>query len=101
MILVKFYKNGFIVEGHSGYSTEGTDIVCAAVSGIVLGSLNWFKKDSVIDFKKVDEPPCIKLLLRQTNENALALSLLFEQLKSIETSYDEYVSIDKVNKVLR
>lgn len=101
MILVRFYKNGFIVEGHSNYSAKQTDIVCAAVSGIVLGSLNWFKKESIIDFEKIDEPPYIKLLLKITNENMLALSLLFEQLQSIETNYSKYVSIDKISKVLK
>ena len=27
--------DGFLVEGHSGYGSEGTDIVCAAVSAAV------------------------------------------------------------------
>lgn len=101
MILVKFYKNGFIVEGHSNYSVNGSDIVCAAVSGIVLGSINWFKKNSIIEFDKIDEPPYIKLLLKQTSENLLGLSLLLEQLKSIETNYSDYVSIDKIKRVLK
>ena len=28
--------DGFVVEGHSGYAEEGSDIVCAAVSSAVL-----------------------------------------------------------------
>ena len=28
--------DGFVVEGHSGYAEEGSDIVCAAVSSVVL-----------------------------------------------------------------
>ena len=27
--------DGFVVEGHSGYAEEGSDIVCAAISGVV------------------------------------------------------------------
>ena len=27
--------DGFTVEGHSGYAEEGSDIVCAAISGVV------------------------------------------------------------------
>ena len=27
--------DGFVVEGHSGYGSEGTDIVCAAISAAV------------------------------------------------------------------
>lgn len=101
MILVRFYKNGFIVEGHSNYSTEGTDIVCSAVSGIVLGSLNWFKKNTIIDFKMVEEPPYIKLLLKETHENLLALSLLFKQLESIGNKYNQYLSLKRKNEVLK
>lgn len=101
MILVNFYKNGFIVEGHSNYSTEGTDIVCSAVSGIVLGSLNWFKRISVIDFKITEEPPYIKLLLKETSENILALSLLLKQLESIESKYKKYLLIKKRNEILK
>ena len=28
-------SDGFAVEGHSGYAEEGSDIVCAAISGVV------------------------------------------------------------------
>jgi len=27
--------DGFVMEGHSGYAEEGSDIVCAAISGVV------------------------------------------------------------------
>lgn len=101
MILVRFYKNGFIVEGHSNYSIAGTDIVCSAVSGIVLGSLNWFKKNTIVDFKIIEEPPYIKLLLKETQENVLALSLLFKQLESIESKYNQYLLVKRKNEVLK
>nr|WP_300095387.1 ribosomal-processing cysteine protease Prp [Sedimentibacter sp.] len=45
MITITIYKtkeeiNGFIVEGHSGYAEEGSDIVCASVSILSYTALN-------------------------------------------------------------
>ena len=46
MINVCFYKNesgdicGFEVTGHSGYSEEGSDIICSAVSILVINTVN-------------------------------------------------------------
>ena len=31
---------GFDLEGHAGYSEAGTDIVCAAVSVLVINTIN-------------------------------------------------------------
>lgn len=101
MILVEFYKNGFLVKGHSNYSQKGSDIVCAAVSGIVLGSLEWFDKETIIDFKSIEEPPLIKLIIKDTNENLLGLSLILNQLKSIENKYGKYLSIKNIDGNLK
>lgn len=37
MITVEFFekKKGFVISGHSGYSEEGSDIICASVSSAV------------------------------------------------------------------
>ncbi len=46
MITIKLTKNkksqitGFTVSGHSGYSEQGTDIVCAAVTTAVMTTVN-------------------------------------------------------------
>ncbi|MGB4438962.1 MAG: ribosomal-processing cysteine protease Prp [Sedimentibacter sp.] len=45
MITITIYKtkdiiNGFIVEGHSGFAEEGSDIVCASVSILSYTALN-------------------------------------------------------------
>lgn len=36
MITCKFTDDGFTVSGHSGYATEGSDIICAAVSAMTM-----------------------------------------------------------------
>ena len=46
MIKVTFYKNsdgsyaGFQSLGHAGYSEHGSDIICAAVSVLVINTIN-------------------------------------------------------------
>ena len=46
MTNVTFYQNhegrftGFTVEGHAGYGEAGEDIVCAAVSALVINTVN-------------------------------------------------------------
>ncbi|MDE6289823.1 MAG: ribosomal-processing cysteine protease Prp, partial [Ureaplasma sp.] len=44
MIKIDFYQNGYIVSGHANYSNNN-DIVCAGVSSITIGSINWFNHD--------------------------------------------------------
>ena len=46
MIKVSIYKNdegkmiGFRLSGHAGYAEHGQDIVCAAVSALVINAMN-------------------------------------------------------------
>lgn len=37
------YKK-FIIDGHAGYAEEGEDIVCAAVSALVINTINSIEK---------------------------------------------------------
>ncbi|MEZ3485063.1 MAG: ribosomal-processing cysteine protease Prp [Lachnospiraceae bacterium] len=46
MIHVTIYQNnknecvGFLTDGHAGYSEEGTDVVCAAASVLIINTMN-------------------------------------------------------------
>ena len=56
-----FKKNGkiqkFSVSGHSGYSEQGSDIVCAAVSSMVMLTVNIITEDLNVpcDVKVIEE----------------------------------------------
>ena len=67
---------GFKVEGHSGYAESGSDIVCAAVSMLVINTMNSVEKftedrfdasmdddNTVIRFDFLDEPSEKSVLL--------------------------------------
>lgn len=95
MININFYKNGFEVAGHSEYDIEGKDIVCAGVSAIVMGSLNWFRDNDKILVKK----GYIKVIIANENIDELKyLYLLNEQLQAIyHGEYKRYIKINTFN----
>lgn len=69
---------GFRIEGHAGYAKHGKDIVCAAVSALVMNTMNSIhsftsdvfdykedEKKGMIDFRIVSEPcPETKLFFK-------------------------------------
>lgn len=50
MIQAKYHADGeehrLILKGHAGYSTNGNDIVCSAVSSLVYALLGWLENNS-------------------------------------------------------
>lgn len=42
MIKINHYPNALLVKGHANFDEHGKDIVCAGVSAIIMGALNWF-----------------------------------------------------------
>ncbi len=61
MIHAAIYQNkrkectGFQIEGHAGYSEEGQDIVCAAVSLLVINTMNAIELYAEDEFSVVSE----------------------------------------------
>jgi uncharacterized protein YsxB (DUF464 family) len=74
MISVTIYKDsfehyrGFMLEGHAGAGVYGSDIVCAAVSALVLNAVNSIEAFTVDDFSvdSADDGGYIKLMFEQT-----------------------------------
>ncbi len=97
MININFYKNGLEVSGHSLYDDIGKDIVCAGVSAIIMGSLNWFKDNDIIE-------SCdgyIKLIINKDNyHNELnLLKLIYIQLDAMNHSkYKKHLKINIIDQ---
>ena len=89
MIKVTVYKTrrhdyvGFDVSGHAGYAEAGSDIVCAAVSALVITAIN-----SIERFTK-DETSCV------SHDAGLLLDSMILGLEEIEDSseHEEYIDI--------
>lgn len=101
MIKAVFHKDeedkitSFKVEGHAGYAPSGRDVVCAAVSALVVGTINGMEvlTDATFDttvshgFTKVDikEPTAYSNVLL----NSMLLSL-----EGIQEEYPENLIVE-------
>ena len=95
-----FKKNGkihkFNVSGHSGYSEEGSDIVCAAVSSMVMLTVNVITEQLGVpcSLKVVEDDALIELSLSTENEFAhVLLSGLEREISNLSCDYPEYVRV--------
>lgn len=103
MIQATFNKNGkgditsFKVEGHAGYAPSGRDVVCAAVSALVVGTINGLEAltDATFDtavshgFTRVDikEPTAYSNVLL----NSMLLSL-----EGIQEEYPNNLVVEEI-----
>ena len=97
MISAKFYKDKdrlrLTVEGHAGYSDDGGDIVCAAISGIVYSIVGYmlnFRREQIELYRM--ESGFVDFSLTAENEELLTLVCMgFIQ---IEMTYGGFVSVE-------
>lgn len=88
---------GFLCEGHSGYSEEGSDIVCAAVSTAVELVADYLLKFFPDDIKfNVDEKTArIELrCCKRFCEADRQISILADFAESLQNQYSEYFTFD-------
>lgn len=105
MIRVTVYKTdrqeyaGFTISGHAGYSEAGNDIVCAAVSAIVINTINSIDRftDDLTDSSSDERSGAIDFRFRQTpsHDASLLLDSMVLGLEQIEDSneYEPYIDI--------
>lgn len=107
MIKVSIYKNaenlitGFTVSGHADYSEYGSDIVCAAVSVLVINTINSIENFSSDRFhvEQDDKKGFIEfhVISPISNNSNLLLSSLALGLQGIEDEYKEkYIKLIQV-----
>jgi len=104
MTKICVYKKGnhivkYTVEGHTGYSEEGSDIVCAAVSTVATHTLNGLT-DVVKIFVgyEVDDAylECIvpdDLSEEERKQSDILLDAMYQTFKNLEEQYKEYITI--------
>src|SRR5439155_20345774 len=99
IIYKKDKKNNFeyiIIKDHANYAQKGKDIVCAAISAITNGTVNFlqlhYKNDCQISY----QPAEISIYLPNDNPDCqLCLRLMLYQLENIANSYPDYLKIVK------
>lgn len=96
MIKIDFYLDGLKVIGHANFANDGNDIICAGVSAIILGSLNWFEKKA----KSIDVKDGYVVLIIEQDDNQAKewLGLLKVQLYALNHgSYKNYLKFTEHN----
>lgn len=88
------YINYFKVSGHANYDDYGKDIVCAAVSSIVITSCNLALKldDKSLDVINKEGLIEAKVLVKNEIINKV-FSNMIDMLKELETTYKNNVKI--------
>lgn len=95
MIKVKFYQNGFIAVGHAHSDQYGHDLVCAGVSAILMGALNWFNSQTtqiIIDNNNIT-------VISPTEDISKYLVLINQQLQAMLPQNKAYLLIENNSSV--
>ncbi|WP_027119315.1 ribosomal-processing cysteine protease Prp [[Mycoplasma] testudinis] len=93
MLAITFYAGGIKIEGHAFFAPKGDDIVCAAISGIVLGGLNWYDPKD-INIQRVEKNNIFLFELKNSDYDKLvALQVMQTQIEAIAKVYPNYIKI--------
>ena len=90
---------GFDMEGHAGYSEQGQDIVCAAVSALVITTLNSIERFTDDKTSCVSDEDTGSIIFRfsgkPSHDAGLLLDSMILGLEEIEDSndYEKYIDI--------
>ena len=104
MTKICVYKKGnhivkYTVEGHTGYSDEGSDIVCAAVSTVATHTLNGLTDVVMISVGyEIGDAyfECIvpdDLSEEKRKQASVLLDSMYLTFKNLEEQYKEYITI--------
>ena len=94
--MIKISRNNDEIKiiGHSGYSVEGSDIVCASVSSIAITSINGILKYDKKALKYKQEDGYLEIiLLKHDNIIDMLIDNMFELLNDLESQYKNYIKI--------
>ena len=85
--------SSLLIKGHANTAPAGKDLVCAAVSAIAIGALNAL--ENVDDYEIEVDEGLVKVEIpgALSEHDETVFETLIVQLKTIEVSYQEAISI--------
>ena len=95
-VLIKYEGNKFDsleVKGHANSAPYGQDLVCAAVSAIIVGGVNNLENVKSLDIKINEGYTSIKRIKDISEHDEIVLQTIVCGLKTIEESYSQFISI--------
>lgn len=85
-----------LIKGHADYQEKSTDIVCAGISAITNGTINFLQTHYQKDCQIFSSPAKIIFFPTRNNPNCqLCLQMMFYQLKNVANSYPHYLKISQ------
>ncbi len=99
MIIVKIVKDNKTIKsvttsGHAGYAKSGKDIVCAAVSAVVVGSVNAVIKLTNKEPKTVVDDGYLHIEFASDANTQQIAEVMIAQLETIERDYQKFIRIE-------
>src|SRR3954447_5603096 len=90
-----------IIKDHANFAEKGQDIVCAAISAITNGTINFLQLHYQNDCQISYQPAEISIYLPNNNPDCqLCLRLMFYQLENIANSYPDYLKLHSLEQKL-
>ena len=111
MIRVAFFRKegriiGFESEGHAGYADSGYDIVCAAVSALLITCVNGLesvvsleptvRQNDEVGYLKAELPDCLDEA--QRHDAGVVLDVVEQGLQAIAQQYPDFVRVSTKNR---
>ncbi|NLA33853.1 MAG: ribosomal-processing cysteine protease Prp [Tenericutes bacterium] len=102
MIKIEILKNNYvkqvIIKGHANYQDYGKDIVCSAVSSIVITSVNGIIaiNEKTINYEEAKDKITINIALNDEITNKLMLNMI-NLLKELQIQYPKNIYIKEEN----
>ncbi|MGI6072034.1 MAG: ribosomal-processing cysteine protease Prp [Lachnospiraceae bacterium] len=102
MIRVSIYKKsglyeGFAVTGHSGYNEFGKDIICAAVSALVINTVNSIENftEDAFELTSDEEQGMIEVRFKSEpgHDSRLLLDSMVQGLEGVRKESKDYIEI--------
>jgi len=94
MIKININEDEITIKGHSGYSDEGSDIVCASVSSICITTVNALLSidEDCVEYTESDGYLNIKIKKHNDTIDKLVNNMI-NLLKELELKYKKYIEI--------
>ena len=81
------------VKGHSGSGPYGHDLVCAAVSAVVVGGANNLENKKGFSYQFDEGDAFIKAIQPVSSHDEIVLETIITSLRTIENSYGKFIQI--------
>ncbi|MDF9867732.1 uncharacterized protein YsxB (DUF464 family) [Bacilli bacterium PM5-3] len=87
------YINSIEIKGHAMFAENGKDIVCAAISSIVFGTLNALIEFNLTEDNIIVSEAYIKIDMINDDKLQMIVKTMIIQLQTIQESYPDYIQI--------